>query len=111
MKNLTFQLAKPAVEACLRLLYQKHTVRDAASQVGFCLPFESRICSRDTTSRQTNAVFARNTQDHAVITVGKECAHNVKKLLNFVSVVFMREYIDCLCDNFLSFLKAFRQPG
>ena len=58
-----------------------------------------------------NAEFARNTQDQAVITVGKKCAHNVKNLLNLVSVVFMRECIGCLCDNFLSFLKVFCQPG
>ena len=52
LKNLTFQLAKRAVEAHLRFLNQKHAVRDAASQVGFCLSFQSRIRSRPTTSRQ-----------------------------------------------------------
>ena len=53
LKNLTFQLAKPAVEARLRLSNQKHTVRDAASQVGFSLPFESSIRPGPTSSRQT----------------------------------------------------------
>ena len=43
LKHLTFQLATPAVEARLRLPNQKHTVRDAAAQVGFSIPFESSI--------------------------------------------------------------------
>ena len=43
LKHLTFQIITPAVEVRLRLLNQKHTVRDAAAQVSFSIPFESRI--------------------------------------------------------------------
>ena len=55
-----------------------------------------------------DAEFVRNMQDYAVITVGKEYVRNIGKLLNLVRVVFMREHIGCLCDNFLSCLKVFR---
>ena len=53
LKHLTFQLATPAVEACLRLPNQKHTIRDAAAQVGFSIPFEFSICPSPTSSHQT----------------------------------------------------------
>ena len=53
LKNLTFQLANLVVEIGLRLSNQMHTVRNAAFQVGFCLPFKSTIRSHPTTSRQT----------------------------------------------------------
>ena len=53
LKHLTFQLATPALEACLRLPNQKHAVRDAAAQVGFSIPFESSIRPGPTSSHQT----------------------------------------------------------
>ena len=53
LKHLTFQLATPAVEARLRLPNQKHTVRDAAAQVGFSIPYKSSISPGPTSSHQT----------------------------------------------------------
>ena len=40
-----------------------------------------------------DAEFARNIRDHVVIIVGKECGHNIEKLLNHANVVFVLEYI------------------
>ena len=53
LKHLMFQLATPAVEARQRLPNQKHTVRDAAAQLGFSIPFESSIRFGPTSSHQT----------------------------------------------------------
>ena len=50
LKNLSFQLAKSAVENRLRLPKQKHSVRDAAAQVGFSIPTESNVTPRPTVS-------------------------------------------------------------
>ena len=48
LKNLSFQLAKSAVEYRLRLPKQKYSVRDAAAQVGFSIPTEFNITLRPT---------------------------------------------------------------
>ena len=50
LKNLSFQLAKSAVENRLRLPKQKFSVRDAAAQIGFSIPTESNITPRPTVS-------------------------------------------------------------
>ena len=50
LKNLSFQLAKSAVENRLRLPKQKYRVRDAAVQVGFSIPTESNFTPRPTVS-------------------------------------------------------------
>ena len=50
LKNLSFYLAKFAVENCPRLLKQKCSVREAATQVGFSIPTESNVTPRPTVS-------------------------------------------------------------
>ena len=50
LKNLSYQLAKSAVENHLRLPKQKYSVRDAAAQVGFSIPTESNVTPRPTVS-------------------------------------------------------------
>ena len=50
LKNLSFQLAKSAVENRLRLPKQNFSVRDAAAQIGFSIPTESNITPRPTVS-------------------------------------------------------------
>ena len=48
LKNLSFQLAKSAVENRLRLSKQKYSVRYATAQVGFSTPTESNVAPRPT---------------------------------------------------------------
>ena len=88
LKNLTFQLAKPAVQACLRLLNQKHTVRDAASQVGFCLPFESKIHSHPMTSHQTKCRVCKKHTRLICNNCGKEVCPQHRKILKSCKCVF-----------------------
>ena len=50
LKNLSFQLAKSAVENRMRLPKQKYSVRDAAAQVCVFIPTESNVTPRSTVS-------------------------------------------------------------
>ena len=50
LKNLSFQLAKSAVENRLRLSIQKYGVRDAAAQIDFSIPTESNVTPCPTVS-------------------------------------------------------------
>ena len=50
LKNLSFQLAKSALENRVRLPKQKYSVRDAAAQVSFSIPTQSDITPRPTVS-------------------------------------------------------------
>ena len=50
LKNLSFQLAKSAVENRVRLPKQKYSVRDAAAQVIFSIRTESNVTPRPTVS-------------------------------------------------------------
>ena len=50
LKNLSFQIAKSAVEDRLRLSKQKYNVKDATAQVGFSTPTESNVTPRPTVS-------------------------------------------------------------
>ena len=85
MKILTFQLAKPAVEAHLRVLNPKHTVREAAF-LHRLNPAFSQVLH---TAVKQDAEFARNKRDDVGKIVGKEYDHNIKKLLNQANVVFV----------------------
>ena len=81
LKHLTFQPATPAVEARLRLPNQKHTVRDAAAQMSFSIPFESSIRPGPTSSHQTRCRVCKKHTRSRCVNCGKECACNIKKFL------------------------------
>ena len=79
LKHLTIQLAIPAVEARLKLSNQKHTVRDAAAQVGFSIPFESSIRPGPTSGHQTRyRVCKKHTRSRCDNCRKEECPQHQK---------------------------------
>ena len=80
LKHLTFQLATPAVEARLRFSNQKHTIRDAAAQMGFSIIFESSIRPGPTSSHQTRCRVCKKHRRSRCDNFGKRMCPQHRKI-------------------------------